>query len=584
MLDMVRRFWPWLAHVNRENLSRDLQAGLTNATVVIPQAVAFSAVAGLPPQYGLFTALIPPVIAALAGSSWQLVSGPNSAVSAIVFSALTISYAPFTSGYVEAALSLTLLVGIFQVALGLARVGQLVTFVSRSVLIGFTCGAAVQIIVTQFGGLAGVQFDGGAGIGGAVAEALRRYSEIDVATLALGLATIACAVLVKRSWPAAPHFLIAISGASVVALLLEEFGLRFAAVGSLAANMPGVAVPDLSLARIRELTPAAFSIALVGLLQAVSISRSVASRSGQVLESNREFVGQGLSNVVGSFFSCYASSGSFTRTGINVSAGARTPLAVLFTSLVLAVSFPLLAFVSAYVPAVTMSAVIFLIAVELFDLKQIRQMLLKSRSELSIAGITFAVALLVGLDFSIYVGVIVSLVVFISRTTRPYVGIGAPDPASKGRLFRNAQRNALLECPQLMFLRVDGPLYFGALDSLRNKLRQISEERPAQRHVLMILRGLGRIDLPAADLLVQEAVKRASLGGSLSIVSRLDQDVKRLTAMGVLSSLAPGKLYESKGEAISAIVPTLDPSVCRSCKARIFVECKDRPAQSASAI
>jgi len=580
MLDTTRRLWPWLTKVNPTSLGRDFQAGLTNATVVIPQAIAFSAMAGLPPQYGLFTALIPPVIAALAGSSWHLVSGPNSAVSAIVFSTLVVAYAPYSEDYVSAALTLTFLVGVFQISMGLARLGQLVTFVAKSVLVGFTCGAAVQIIVSQIGGLLGVQFDAGAGIVNGIREALSRISEVDEFALGLGAATMLGAILVKRRWPTAPHFLIAIIGATVVALVLGSLGVHFAHVGSLAATWPAVRIPGLSFDLVRDLSPAAFSIALVGLLQAVSISRAVASRSGQVLASNREFLGQGLSNAVGSFFSCYASSGSFTRTGINVSSGARTPLAVVFTSIVLGVSAPLLAQALAYVPTASMSAVIFLTAIELVDVKQIRQMIVKSRSELSIAVVTFSVAILVGLNFSIFVGVIVSLVIFLRRTTSPYVGIGAPDPSSTGRLFRNAQRNGLQECPQLLFLRVDGPLYFGSLDSLQEKLRQVAEQRPLQRHVLMILRSLGRIDLSTADLLLQEATKRSAQGGSLSIVSRLDRDVERLTSMGVLAGLSPGRLYESKGAAIAGIVPALDPNICRACTSRIFVECKRRPAPS----
>lgn len=571
------RWLPWVSVITPAVARHDLVAALTNATVVIPQAVAFATIAGLPPEYGLFTALLPPVIAILFGSSWHLVSGPTSAISALVFGALAARYIPGSNEYVSAALALAFLVGLTQVALGLARLGQLVTFVSKSVLIGFTWGAALLIVASQLDGVLGIELPRPEDAAAFLAELARAFPSTDLPTLLVAMVTLLAAILVRRVRPRWPHYLVALVAGSLAAWALRPAGFEVPTIGALPAALPDFGAPPVTLSSVRELSQAALAIALVGLLEAVSIARSTAARTGQDIDSSREFVGQGLANAAGSFFSAFPSSGSFTRTGVNVDAGARTPLAVLLTSLMLLAAMPALVELFAYVPSASISAVIVLVAINLIDPKELERIVRTSVSEGTIALVTLATALLVGLEFSIYVGVILSLLLFLNRTTHPYVGIGAPDPSTAGRIFRNAESNRLAECPQLLFLRVDGPLYFGSLDSLRERLRAIEAARPGQRHALMILRSLGSLDLPVAELLIEEARRRRSRGGSLNLAARLPREVSRLRHLGVLDALGPEKLYPSKGEAIAGIVPRLDDAVCAACTARVFGECASRP-------
>jgi SulP family sulfate permease len=345
------------------------------------------------------------------------------------------------------------------------------------------------------------------------------------------------------------------------------------AIGSLRTVLPSFELPALSVDAIRALAQGALAVALVGLLEAVAIARSIAAKTGQTIDPNREFIGQGVSNTVGSFFGSYPVSGSFTRTSVNVDAGARTPMAAVFGSIVLAIALFGLAPLFAHVPVAAVAGVVVLSAFGLLGIDEYRRLLRSSPADMSIAVITLIATLLVGLEFAIYVGVLLSLMLFIRWTTKPYVGIGAPDPSTPGRMFRNAEANALPECPQLVFVRVNGPLYFGAAGHLREQLRQIETTRPHQRHMLMILRGIGDPDVTAAEVLEAEAERRRARGGRLHMTTRLPSEVARLAQIGITESVGSDALHEGKASAIAAIVPTLDPVICASCTTRIFREC-----------
>ena len=326
-LHSVLPFLVWAPRVTRESVRADLVAGLTGATIVLPQGVAFAAIAGLPPEYGFYTAMIPAIIAALFGSSWHLVSGPTTAISALIFAALIGSFAPGSDAFIEAAIALTLMVGLFQLALGLGRLGALVDFVSHSVMIGFTGGAALLIGLSQVRHALGMDLPRPEYFIDFAVALVTGASDIDPFAVAIAIVSLLTAIGVKRIAPRAPNYLIALAVGSALAFVIGADGV--AMVGDIPSITPGFVSPSMETDLLRDLAPSALAIALVGLLEAASISRAISMKSGQNLDANQEFVGQGLSNVVGSFFQCYASSGSFTRSGVNYEAGARTPLAAL---------------------------------------------------------------------------------------------------------------------------------------------------------------------------------------------------------------------------------------------------------------
>ncbi|MGB5640899.1 MAG: SulP family inorganic anion transporter, partial [Sedimenticolaceae bacterium] len=372
-------FLQWLQLVDRRTLRADLIAGFTGAVIVLPQGVAFATIAGLPPEYGLYTAMVTPIVAALFGSSLHLVSGPTTAISIVVFSAVSHHASPGSPEFISMALTLTFLAGVYQLAFGLARLGTLVNFVSHTVVIGFTAGAALLIATSQMKHVLGIMIPKGESFLHTWVDVFNQAGDISTTTTVIALSTLGSALLVKKVIPHAPNLLVGMVVGSLVAIALGGAGAGISLVGEIPAHLPPLSMPDFSLASIRMLAPEAFAVALLGLIEAVSISRSVATKSNQNIDANQEFVGQGMSNLVGSFFSSYAGSGSFTRSGINYSAGAKTPMSAIFAALMLMVIVLLIAPLTAYLPIAAMGGVILIVAYKLIDFHHIANILRYSR-------------------------------------------------------------------------------------------------------------------------------------------------------------------------------------------------------------
>lgn len=567
----------WTHSISRETIRADAIAGLTGATLVLPQGVAFAAIAGLPPQYGFYTAMIVPVIAALTGSSWHAVSGPTTAISVMVFASLSGRFVPGSPEFITAAIVLTLLVGLIQIALGLARLGGLVDFVSHSVMTGFVAGAAILIGLTQFKHVLGLDLPASDHVAELVQTALAQIGDADWRTILIAALALSTGAAVRLWQQHLPNYLFALLVASIASLLLGGESAGIATVGALNEIIPAFAVPEISFGLLRDLGNPALAIALVGLLEAISVSRAIAIRSGQMLEGNREFLGQGLSNAIGSMFQCYPGSASFTRSGVNYDAGARTPMSAIFAAIFLFLILLVIAPVFAVVPIAGMAGVILLVAWRLIDFKEIRHLVTSSSRESVIAGVTFLSVLFIGLEPAIYAGVLLSLAFFLQSAARPFLGQGAPDPNSPRRVFKNAASNNLPECPQLMVARLDGPLFFGSVEFLRRELRRLEQERSSQKHMLFIVKGNGDIDLAGADLLLEEATRRQRRGGSLHLQVKTPKTLEKLARYKVIRGLSKDRIHLSKGDAIAAIVPTLDPRICAQCSSKIFLECSGRP-------
>lgn len=316
-LRKVFPFLRWWNFIGWDTVRADLIAGLTGAIIVLPQGVAFAMIAGLPPEYGLYTAMVVPLVAALFGSSLHLISGPTTAISIVIFSSLSSITDPGSAEYIRLAITLTFLAGVFQLAFGLARMGILVNFVSHTVIIGFTAGAAILIATSQIKHVFGLYLPGSESFFAEWANIIRKISSINSYALLVAAGTLACAVLLKLYRPRRPRLLIAMIIGSLIAMFLDAESHNIRLMESLPGHLPQFSMPDISLDAIRLLSPKAFPVALIGLIEALSIARSIAAKSRQLIDGNQEFIGQGLPNIFGSFFSCYAGSGSFTRSGIN---------------------------------------------------------------------------------------------------------------------------------------------------------------------------------------------------------------------------------------------------------------------------
>ncbi|MDH5178470.1 MAG: SulP family inorganic anion transporter [Gammaproteobacteria bacterium] len=562
------RWWPM---VNRETLRADFTAGLTGAVIVLPQGVAFAMIAGLPPVYGLYSAMVPPVIAALFGSSYHLISGPTTAISIVVFATVSQFAQPGSPEYIQLALTLTFLAGAYQLGLGLGKMGALVNFVSHSVVVGFTAGAALLIATSQLKHFFGVSIPSGASFLYTWLDLLEQIEDINpYATVVAGL-SLAVGVIFMIYRPRWPGLLIAMVVGSLAALYLGADQHKIKLVGELPRSLPPFSLPDLSLASIKQLGSGALAVALLGLVEAVSIARSVALKSGQHINGNQEFIGQGSANIIGSFFSSYASSGSFTRSGINYAAGARTPMAALFAALILGVILLVVAPLAAYLPIPAMAGILVIVAWRLIDFHHIHNIIQVSRSETLILVATFMATLFVELEFAIYVGVMLSLIMYLMRTARPRITSLVPNMEGEKREMVDARDK--VECPQLKIIQIDGSLFFGAVDHVQQVIRGFSEVNPQQKHLLIVGHGINFIDIAGAEMILQESDRRKKRDGGLYVVKVKEQVCAVLKRGDYLQRFGAENVFVSKKDAIGAIFEELDQDICAGCQRRVFSEC-----------
>jgi len=567
-------FLVWFRLTTLETVKADFFAGLTGAVIVLPQGIAFATIAGMPPEYGLYTAMVVPIIAALFGSSFHLVSGPTTAISIVVFSAVS-KYAIFESEeFVAMALTMTFLAGIYQLAFGLAKFGMLVNFVSHNVVIGFTAGAAILIASSQVPLILGVEVFRGLGFTDSWVRLFANIEELNIYVLGVGLTTLFTAILVKIFLPKYPNLLIAMFVGGLVAVGLGQFTDSIKTVGEIPVFLPPPSMPDFSINTLKELAPEAFAIALLGLIEAVSISRSVAIKSNQRLKPSQEFIGQGLSNIIGSFFSSYASSGSFTRTGVNYEAGARTPLSAIIAALLLVVIVLLVGPLMSYLPISAMAGIILLVAYNLVDFKHVKKTFKFSKSESSIFLVTFLSTLLLDLEFAIYLGVLLSLMLFIAKTAAPEIHtLGfETDHEESDRKLRTMRTAPLTQCPQLKIIRIDMSIYFGSINHIQKQINQIVDNQRIY-HILIVGTGVNFIDLAGVEGLLAENRRLKKLGGNFYFVSVKTSVQAFLQKVGFVDEIGADHFFESKSEAIHNIYSKLDMEKCETCRALVFKEC-----------
>ena len=556
----------------------DLVAALTGTALMLPQGVAFATIAGLPPQYGLYAGMIPAIVAALFGSSWHLVSGPTTAASVILFSILSTHAVPGSAEYIQLAITLTFMVGIIQIVLGFVRLGALVDFVSHSVLVGFTAGAAALIFASQLKHFLGISMASEEHAYQTVLKAAEHVPEANIFAVIVAIVTIVSGIASRKFFPKIPYMLIAFAVGTVAALVVEQIvagptELKY--VSAVPASLPPFSFPVLSFESFRMLAPAALALTLFALTEAVSIARSLAIQSGQHLDGNQEFIGQGLSNIFGSFFSSYVATGSFNRSALNYQSGAKTPVAALLGGAMLIAVVPVVGPYLAYLPMPAVAGILFLVAWKLIDTHHIKKILKASRNEAFVMTITFLTAIFVDLEFAILLGVLMSLFFFLLDATRPRIYSRVPDPESEKRSF--VTDPTLPECPQIKIVRVDGSFFFGAVHHLQKMFHIFSLRQPQQHHMLLIAFAINRIDVSGAEFLAQEARRRRAEGGQLYLYRPKAQVTDLLERGGYADVIPTENIFRSKHDAIAQMVANVDKDICRRCDKRIFLECKDLP-------
>lgn len=419
----VERWLPllrWRGEWQRpDGLRRDLLAGLTGSVVVLPQALAIATLAGMPPQYGLYAAMLPCIVAALFGSSRLMVTGPANAIALSTMSLVAPLAAVGSARYVVLVLTLAFLVGVLQILLGLARAGTIADKVPHAVIVGFSSGVAVLILTSQLGSVLGLQLPSGQGTWATWSAVWAHRGEVQPAALVVATATVIVALVARPVNRWLPAMLLAVVLGSLVAIGLREWMPAWPAlrtIPALPSPWPPLSAPDLSLDTLRMLFSATLVLTVLKLAEATAIAKAMARRHGDAIDCDQEFIGQGLANIVAAFTSGMPASGSFNRSGVNADAGARTPLAAASAGVFLFLIVLAVAPLARHLPLAVVGALLFVVAAGLFDAPELRRLWRVGLVERVPLLVTFIGTVMLSLEWAILLGITSALLA--QRATR----------------------------------------------------------------------------------------------------------------------------------------------------------------------
>ena len=504
----------------------DLVAGLSVAAVAVPQAIAYALVAGIPPQYGLYTAIVMTAVGAIFDSSRQLINGPTNAISIAVFSVIAAIEVP--EQRLSAAILLAFLVGSIQLGIVFLRLGDLTRYISHSVIVGFTLGAGSLLVLDQLKHLIGLP-----AVGGAEDHFVVRFvltfaagNAPHAATCAIGFGTIALVVTLR--WlkarlgaPLFPELLVAVAGmAALVGVLgLDQQGVKV--IGEIPAHLPDLAAPSFDPGLIRDLGSGALAIALLGLLEAISMAKAIAAGTGQRLDMNQQCLSEALANLVGSFFQCFPGSGSLTRSAINQQAGAVSQWSGVVSAFAVAGTVLLLADHARFIPRSALAGVLVVAAYNLVDQRALSYHLRATRFDAAIVSVTALAAVAISIEFCVLVGVLMSFMLTVPRAGRMLLTqfLVTKDGGVHERLPED-----FYVCKRILIFGLEGEMFFGATATLEQHFAQIEGSiAPETRVVVLRLKRARNPDAVGMTLL-EGFLERSRAGGVRVILCGVRSD------------------------------------------------------------
>ncbi len=712
LADIFLPFLHWIPELKSSSVLRaDLIAGLTVALVLIPQSMAYAQLAGLPPYYGLYAAFLPPMVAAIFGSSRQLATGPVAVVSLLSAAALEPLATAGSESFIAYSILLALLVGIFQMSLGLLRLGVLINFLSHPVVMGFTNAAAIIIATSQLGKIFGVSVEKSAHHYETVWNTLVAAStDTHWPTLAFAVLAFVIMVVLKRMNPKIPNVLVAVAVTVVISWLigfeqtektnpnqilhkptreliqsqhnlmddlsaisakvketkesvkkltaekgqydeatiaastelnalqleyerrqeqgkadkkiLKDLRLRRVdrgggrspifyveghipenvkptarawhatsidesgdvvihaggrVVGAIPEGIPTIKAPTIDMSVLFQLFISAIAIGLIGFMEAISIAKAMAARTRQHLDANQELVGQGLSNMVGSFFQSYPVSGSFSRSAVNIGAGAITGFSSVVTGVVVAITLLWLTPLLYHLPQATLAAVIMMAVIGLVNVRAFRRTWSVERGDGVVALITFGLTLLFAphLEWAIIIGVMLSLGIYLYRTMRPRV---AELSRHADGSLRDASVYGLQTCAHTSLLRFEGSLYFANISYFEDKIAHILSSKPELRFIIVDGVSINNIDSSGVEMF-ESVTERLHDGGVEVLFSRLKFPVMRvLKQSGIVEHIGEDRFFRNNEAAIEAVNETLGSEHAAECPLNIVCAIEEKPA------
>ncbi len=547
------RLLPFMAWIGKckdpKVLSADLIAGITVALVLVPQSMAYAQLAGLPPYYGLYASFLPGIVAALFGSSRQLATGPVAVVSLMTAAALE-PLALTPELYVAYAIVLALMVGIFQLMLGVLRLGVLVDFLSHPVVIGFTNAAAIIIATSQLSKIFGVVVEKGEHHYDTIWRVIvAATSETHMLTLGMGLLAIAIMATMKKFTPKLPNVLVAVVITTILsaAMGFEEQGGKVVGVVPAGVTMPSVP-GGLSWDILVQLVTTAVIISIIGFMEAISIAKAMAARTRQRLDPNQELIGQGFSNIVSGLFQGYAVSGSFSRSAVNINAGAITGFSAVVTGLAVGATLMFLTPLLYHLPQATLAAVIMMAVINLVKIEPIIYAWRVQPHDGIVAAVTFILTLIVAphLETGIVTGVLLSLGLFLFRSMRPRISILSRDPDGT---LRDAEVRKLATCDNISLIRFDGRLFFANTGYFNDTILDRVAKKPDLKFVIIDAEGINEIDATGEEMLHELERRLQSLGIELLFARAKKQIMDILKRTGFVEHVGKERFFRLRTHA-----------------------------------
>jgi SulP family sulfate permease len=528
-----------LAHYDRRTFARDLAAGASVAVVEVPQAMAYALLAGVPAQFGLYASIVQGAVSALFSSTNHLATGPTNTqsllVAAVVSRAVFLQRgAPDAALYLSLVFALTLLKGLIQVAFAAARMGSLLRYVSHSVVVGFTAGAGVLIALGQLPSLLGLPAAHGAPF------ALGSLAQADGRAVGLGVGSFACVLVLERWLPRAPGALLALALSALVVRATGWDALGVATLGALPRALPGFAWPSMSLRYVELLLGGAFALAALGAVESVSIARSLAAQGGARVRPDQEILAQGIANCVGSLFQNLAGSASFTRSALLRTAGGATRFASLFASCGVAAILLLLAPLASALPLASLAGILLAVACRLVDVRLIVRLFRSARGDALVCLATLAAVLLVPLPYAIFSGIFLSVALYVRQVSNLRMSELRLLP---GGGFEERPARGDFGAERMLFLQVEGGLFFGLADELRERLDEVRAS--AARIVILRLKRVHMVD--GAILLALEEFARGlhAEGRQLLLCGVAPELYGALERFGLVALLGEANVFRS---------------------------------------
>ncbi len=497
----------WLPNYNKEDLSGDLIAGFTVAVMLIPQGMAYAMLAGLPPEIGLYSSILPLMVYALFGTSRQLAVGPVAMVSLLVASGIRDLGQFDVPTYIAYAVMLSMMIGLIQFAMGAFRLGFLVNFLSHPVISGFTSAAAIIIGLSQLKHLLGVNLKRSHHLHEIIIQASSRIGETKLLTFAIGLGGILLILALKRWAPKVPSALVAVAISTLLVYFFRLDKMGVAIVKDVPGGSIPLQVPSLDMGVMQKLIPTALAISLVGFMESIAVAKNFATKNRYKVDANQELIGLGLANIMGAFAKAYPVTGGFSRTAVNAQAGARTGLASLITAVLIGITLFFLTGLFYFLPKAILASIIFVAVFGLIDFQEVKHLWQGKKVDAIVLLVTFVITLFVGIKQGIGVGVVLSLVMIIYRSTQPHTTeLGCLEDT---HVYRNPKHFPEVEMhPNTLIMRMDASLYFANTSFFKDRVDELladAEERDI-KHFILDASSINDVD--SAGVTALEEVRR----------------------------------------------------------------------------